>query len=263
MFQRMQHKHGNMAMYLALLFAAVVVMVGIKECSVESLPQRPEMIAGGDTINVAIELSPMGVTAEGDSLGGYYYKLMRRIAERNHRAVRFHPFTLVETALQGLDSGKYQVVISDIPITQELRQKYIFVEPGEIDRQVLVQRRDSAGRLAYSSQFELAGAHITMPKNSPYISRLYNLSHEIGDTIFVDEDEHYSSEQLIVMTALGEVPAVVVSAHMAEPLLKRYPNLDGSLFISFNQFHGWAMLPADSLLRNTLALWIEHDADFR
>jgi hypothetical protein len=39
---------------------------------------------------------------------------------------------------------------------------------------------------------------------------------------------------------------------------KRYPKLDLSVDISFNQFQSWAISPRDSLLRDTLNLWLSN-----
>lgn len=256
MLTRLPHKRGASSLYILLLLLAVGSMVGIRQCSKRHLPPRAENIATGDTINVAIEISPTGVTMQADTLGGVYYDLLNAAARRHRRPVKFHPFTLLSTALKGLDEGRYQLVVSDIPATAELKEKYLFINPVGIDKQVLVQLRDTAGAVPITTQFDLGGRHITVPRNSPYISRLRNLSHEIGDTIYITEDPEYSSEQLIILTALGEVPNVVVSARVAEPLLKRYPRLDASLAISFNQFQGWVLAPRDSLLRDTLNTWL-------
>lgn len=243
-------------MYVLLLVIAAGLMVGMRQCSSRNIPERSTTAAGGDTINVAIEISPVGVTTLGDTLGGHYYDMIRNLAAKHGRPLKFHPFTQLQSALAGLDQGLYQIVVSDIPVTSELKNRYLFVNPGEIDRQVLVQLRDSAGEVAYKTQFDLAGKHVNVPHQSPFISRLRNLSHEIGDTIYVDEDAQYSSEQLIIMTALGEVPNVVVSARVASPMLESYPQLDASLEISLNQFHGWALATRDSTLRDTIAGWL-------
>ncbi len=242
-------------MYVLLLTVAAGLMIGMRQCSMKGIGERHEPIAGGDTINVAIEISPMGVTTVGDSLGGYYYDLIRQAAAKHGHILRFHPFTQLHTALEGLDEGRYQIVVSDIPATADMKERYLFVQPGEIDKQVLVQRKDSMGMVPYASQFDLARKHITLPHNSPFISRLRNLSHEIGDTIYVTEDPQYSTEQLVIMTAIGEVDNAVASARVAAPLLQRYPNLDATLEISFNQFQGWAMLPKDSLLHREMESW--------
>lgn len=256
MFNKLQHKKGSTSLYLLLLVAVIGVMFMLKECSVRQLPPRKEQIAGGDTLNVAIEISPMGVTMHGDSLGGVYYTMLSQAAKTHGMPLKFHPFTQLETALNGLEEGRYRLVVSDIPATTELKQRFLFVDPVGIDRQVLVQRRDTLNdSLPITTQFGLARQQIVLPKGSPFISRLRNLSHEIGDTIYIVEDNSYSSEQLVILTALGELPRVVVSAQVAEPFLRRYPQLDASVGISFNQFHGWAVAPADSALRDTLSSW--------
>lgn len=257
MFEKMQSKKGNAPFYMLLLAIVVIVMMMLRQCSVKTLPQRQEPIAGGDTINVAIEISPVGVTLQRDTLSGTYYDLLAEMAEAHGRPLKFHPFTQLQHALDGLDEGRYQIVVSDIPATTELKEKYLFVDPVAIDRQVLVQRRDTAtGAIAIQSQFDLANRRINVPHGSPFISRLHNLAREIGDTILVTEDPDYSSEQMIMLVALGELDNVVVNQRTARHLLEKYPNLDASVGISFNQFQGWALSPRDSLLRDTLNAWL-------
>lgn len=257
MLRQLPPKKGNISLYLILLIFAVGLMVMLKECSGKQLPLKIERIAGGDTINIAIEISPMGVTMVGDTLGGVYYNMLSKAADRHGVPVMFHPFTMLSTALKGLNDGRYQLVVSDIPITAELKSDYLFVDPIRIDRQVLVQRRDSiTGETEIKSQLDLGGKHLVVPKESPFISRLQNLSREIGDTIYVEEDHEYSSEQLVILTALGELSRVVVSEQVAKPLLKRYPELDASVAISFNQFQGWLLSPTDSILRDSISAWI-------
>jgi len=252
MFERLQHKRGNLPLYLLLLTAAVACMIGIRQCSINTIPERTEQLAGGDTLNVAIEISPMGVIMQGDTLGGYYYDMLRNISRHMNRPMKFHAFTQLENALDGLSDGRYRLVVSDIPATAELKERYIFVKPGEIDQQVLVQKKDSIGEVPYKTQLDLAGHIVTVPEKSPFISRLHNLARELGDTITIQEDPSYSSEQLIILTALGEIPNVVASTRVVEPFLKEYPQLDASLAISFNQFQGWAMAPRDSTLRDSI-----------
>lgn len=256
MIQKLQPRKGSVSLYLLLLAAAIGVMVMLKECSVKTLPPRIDKTATGDTLNVAIEISPVGVTMSGDTLSGVYYDLVRRMCTANNRQVVFHPFTRLETALEGLETGRYQLVVSDIPATAEMKERYLFVRPVGIDRQVLVQRRDSSGNIDIHNQFDLAKRQVTVPAGSPFISRLHNLSREIGDTIYITEDPEYSSEQLIVLTALGEVHNVVVNAGVATPYLKEYPQLDASIEISFNQFQGWALAKRDSTLRDTINTWL-------
>lgn len=243
-----------------LLLAVVgmlAVLVALRQCSSRSLPPPPDSPASGDTLNVAIEVSPVGISLGGDTLSGTYYNLIRRLCAAHGRPVRFTPFTRLDDALRGLERGRYQLVASDIPVTTELRERFLFLDPVATERQVLVQAADSAtGRPVVTSQFDLAGRTVTLPTGSPFISRLGALSREIGDTILVAEDPDYSSEQLVILTATGEVPLTVVSEGVARPLLRHYPNLDASVLISLRQFHAWAVAPADSALRDTLSNWL-------
>ena len=141
-------------------------------------------------------------------------------------------------------------MVADIPATAELKSHYCFVNPGDVDRQVLVQLADSTGALEVATQTDLGYKHVAVPVGSPFIARLRALSHEIGDTIYVDEDPSYSSEQLVILTALGEVPRAVVSEGVARRLLRRYPRLDASVPVSFRQFQGWAM--TDSIMCDSI-----------
>lgn len=257
---RLQARSGSKWLYIILLVIAIGLMIMLRQCSTKRIGPRAESFAGGDTINVAIEISPTSYYFSGDSLNGEYYNLLRKIAKESPDSapLNFHfiPFTRVEDAVKWLDQGRCRLVVGDIPITAELREKYIFVDPVAIDRQVLVQLRDtvSTDTLAtgqsrfINNQFELGGREVRVPKGSPYVQRLRNLSREIGDTIYVIEDPEYSGEQLTILTAIGEVPLAVVSESTARTMKSRYPNLDYSVAISLNQFQSFLLLPSDSLL---------------
>lgn len=253
-YKKLEVKKGAMALYVVLLAAALGLMLFARQCSTKRIGQRPDLVAGGDTLNVAIEISPTGLSLAGDTLSGEYYDLLREVCARHDQPVRFHPYTRLEDALSWLRDGRCRLIVGDLPVTAELRDRLIFVEPVGIDKQVLVQLADTSSSI--KNQFDLAGKIVHVPKESPYIQRLRNLSHEIGDTIYIVEDADYSSEQLVILTAVGEIPRAVVNRSIAESLHGRYPDLDLSVDISFNQFQSWALHPRDSLLRDTLNLWL-------
>ncbi len=89
------------------------------------------------------------------------------------------------------------------------------------------------------SQIDLGSDTVWVPKGSPAVSRLYNLSREIGREIPVKESDEYGSEQLFMLTSLGEIPMAVVNEATALRLAKDYPQVDVSLGISFTQFQSW------------------------
>mgnify|MGYP000674131661 CR=1 FL=1 len=88
-----------------------------------------------------------------------------------------------------------------------MRENYLFTEPIVLNKQVLVQRTAEAnnGQAPIRNQLDLAQKTLYIPKDSPALLRLQNLGHEIGDTIYVVEDELYSTEQLMIMVAKGDI----------------------------------------------------------
>lgn len=66
-YRKLEVKKGAMAMYVILLAVALGLMLTARQCSTKRIGERPDDIAGGDTLNVAIEISPTGL-----SLGGIH-----------------------------------------------------------------------------------------------------------------------------------------------------------------------------------------------
>lgn len=266
-YRKLEMRKGALTLYVALLAGALALMLTARQCSTKRIGDRPDRFAGGDTLNVAIEISPTGLSLSGDTLSGEYYDMLREVCRIHGRPVKFHPYTRLEDALEWLREGRCRLVVGDLPVTAEMRRDFIFVDAVGVDKQVLVQLRDSvpadsAGseraitRLQVENQFDLAGREVHVPKGSPYVQRLRNLSHEIGDTIHIVEDSLYSSEQLVILTALGDIPLAVVNRATARSLARRYPRLDLSVDISFNQFQSWALAPRDTILRDSINSWL-------
>jgi len=234
---------NNMARRLALALGGVLaLMFMLRQCSSER-PSGPAAIqparAGGDTLNVAVEYSPMSLMMTGDTLGGFGYDMMREIAARQNLAVRFTPVTSLSATLRAMAADRYDVVIAEIPVTAEFRGRYRYTEPVCLDRMVLVQRTDSAGRVEVNTQLDLARRRVTVIAGTPAADRLRNLSHEIGDTIIVEADSIHSSEQLFLLTAAGEIGASVINSATARVLSEGRADVDATRGVSFTQFQSW------------------------
>lgn len=260
--KRLPSKKGSTLFYIILLAGALALMLFARQCSARRIGPAPDNFAGGDTINIAIELSPSGLSLEGDSLSGEFYLRLRDLFGAHSVPVKFHPYTRTEDALEWLEKGRVRIIAGDLPVTSEARRDLIFVKPLAIDRQVLVQLPDTIDgelRLPVANQFDLAGKEVYVTANSPYVQRLVNLSKEIGDTIIVRSDSIYSSEQLVILTATRRIPRAVVSRATAVKLAPHYPALDHSVAISLNQFRSWALAPRDSILRDTIDSWLSSE----
>lgn len=248
---------GRFVSYILLLLIVAVIMYMLKTCSYEKR-HTINTPSGGDTIDVAIEYSPISLYIYDDTLGGFNYDLIRKIALDNNLNLKFHPIVSLTDAISKLDNGLYDVLIAEFPRTSEFNDNYLFTTPVYLDQQVLVQRVDSiTHNRRIKSQLDLAGDSIWVVANSPLINRVNNLSHEIGDTIYIITDSTYAAEQLTIMTAIGDVKQAVVNAKVAQKLAKEYPFLDISTNISFTQFQSWIVNKNDSLLCDSLNSWIQ------
>ncbi len=251
---------GRLFYYTFLLGAAVLLMFFIRWCSQPGSDPYPRSYErhGGDTLNIAIEFSPMGVYATGDSLSGFYYDLLHELSVSHNQPIHITGFSRADDMLSLLTDGTLDIVIADLPLTTDIKAAYGYSHPLLINRQVLVQLRDTVtDSIPFPTQLSLIGNTVYLPVNSPFKSRLQNLAKEMGGEIRIVEHPEYGAEQLIISVALGETPNAVVNSRLASILQRDYPLLDMSLELSLNQFQSWLFNPADSLLRDSIDRWLD------
>ena len=253
MMTPLKMKKGATGTYIALLVAVVILMFMLKQCSSPvSRDSFAVKSAFGDTLNVAIDYSPMSMYSYGDTVGGFNYDVIRQLAVQNNLKLRFFPVNTIDRALQLLDSGYCDIIVADLPLTAEYKKRFLFTEPTFIDRSVLVQRRDSTGRKTLASVLDLAGKTVTVAAGAPVVDRIRNLSREIGDTIYISLDSTYSAEQLVMLVAAGEIDLAVVNDGIARRVAAKLPEIDVSTNISFSQFQSWITATGDTLLRDSI-----------
>ena len=204
-------------LYAFLLIVAVVTMVQLRR-----LNQRPQEIGPRDypeikeegILRMITEYNQSGYFVSGDTVQGFQYELSQAIAKLSGLEVQTHLEMSLAKSFEELSDNKCDVIARNIPITSEMRENYLFTEPIVLNKQVLVQRTAEAnnGQAPIRNQLDLAQKTLYIPKDSPALLRLQNLGHEIGDTIYVVEDELYSTEQLMIMVAKGNRSIDVTNA---------------------------------------------------
>lgn len=249
-------KHMRLGLYIILLLIAAGSMAAIKACS-HGRKDQP-LKSDGDTITVGIQYAPLSFYMYEDTLGGFDYDLMRLIARRHRVVFRFKPITTEREGLEGLTAGRYDMVAADFPLTAEMKDEYLFTEPAYLDRQVLVQRADTAAgseSRMVASVLDLRDDTVYIPEGSPIRSRLHHISDELGDTIHIKELP-YTPEQLFINVALGHIPCAVINGQTAKVLAQDYPGVDISTSISFSQFQPWIVAKSDKALCDSLDSWL-------
>ena len=111
------------------------------------------------------------------------------------------------------------------------------------------------------NQLDLAQKTLYIPKGSPALLRLKNLSHEIGDTIYVEEDALYSGEQLSIMVAKGDIDYAVCDRQTARIAKENLPEIDIDTDISFTQLQSWTLRKDSPVLLDSLNSWLKRIKD--
>ena len=240
-------------LYVALLAVAVCAMVALRHCDGGAIPLQPQTSSpqksGGDTIDVAIEYSPGSYYTYADTLGGLNYDLLRLVAKRMHRPIKFHSVVTLSKALSQLNAGTYDLLAGQFPLTAEDQQQYLFTDAATLAKQVLVQRIDPKGKVKVHTQLDLAKKTVWIVNGSPMRRRVEALSREIGDTIFIKTENSYGPEQLFLKVVTGEIEFAVINSHIARSLAKKYKGkVDVSRDISFSQFQAWVLKKSNTRL---------------
>ncbi len=253
-------------LYACLLIVAVVTMIQLWKFS-----QHPQEIGPRDypeikeegILRMITEYNQSGYFVSGDTVQGFQSELRQAIAKLSGLEVQTHLEMSLAKSFKELSDNKGDVLARNIPITSEMRENYLFTEPIVLNRQVLVQRTAEAnnGQPPIRNQLDLAQKTLYIPKDSPALLRLQNLGHEIGDTIYVVEDELYSTEQLMIMVAKGDIDYAVCDQQIARMTQKNLPEVDILTDVSFTQLQSWAIRKDSPILLDSLNSWLQQIKD--
>ena len=247
-------KKGSMALYAILLVITLATMLILK--NFDKLFGSNDDEANKELV-IAIEYSPLSFYTFEDTLGGFGYDLLRLVAQKSGVEFKFQPMVTLSSALKKLKMGEYKMVCAEFPVVKENKDEYLFTNPVYIDRQVLVQRIQPDSTLAVKSLLDLAHDTVWVVEGSSIGTRLLNLSHEIGDTIYVFTDKEYGTEQLFLRVAAGEIKQAVMNEQIAKKMAPLYPHVNVDTKVSFSQFQSWILHREDSVFCDSVNSWLE------
>ncbi len=196
---------------------------------------------------------------------GYQLELLNEFCNNSGLKLEVVVSNDVETNIEDLRSGKVDLIAQNLTVTRERSQLIQFTEPHTYSRQVLVQRKGekNKARLDKSTfsplirnQLDLAGKTIYVQKGSSYVTRLNNLSDEIGDSINVVEIPDYEAEQLIGLVAEGEILYTICDEILARVNKNYYDNIDIETPISFPQKIAWGVRKSSPDLLQVVNNWL-------
>lgn len=255
----MQKYRKHLSLLLACLVLVALYLLTRKPHVPQAQPRDYPQIAAEGVIRVVTEYSLTSYFFDGDTLAGFHYELMQAFAKSHGLKCEISAEMAFDRQLEGLASGEYDLIAHGVLATSELKDSLLLTVPIVLNRQVLVQRKDTTDgdSLFIKSQLELAGKTVHVVKDSPSILRIHNLSNEIGDTIYIREIERYGAEQLIALVAHGDIDYAVCDESMASALVDSLPQIDIGTAIGFTQFHSWAVSKQSPILLDSLNCWLE------
>ena len=253
--QRIPIKKGRPIMLVVLLLLVIVLMVMVDKCSHHD-PQADKNVLGiGDTINVAVEFSPLSYYISGDSVAGLDYEIMRGVGAVSGHPVKFHPVSSVDKNGKPRDLSRYNLLISPLPSTQAVKSQFMLTDAVYLDRPVLVQRRKSS--LFIADAVELADDTVRVAFRSPLVERVENLGAEIGATVYIESPKGSTAESLVKQVSEGLIPRAVVNEGIARRMQQTVcPDIDFSTPVGFSQFQCWIIPANDSVFADSINSWL-------
>ncbi len=244
---------------LIILLLVLVLMSILAKCSREARTplfgsDKYPAHSGGDTLDIAIEITPLGYNISGDTISGIDYDIIRDLSRIHHRPVKLHPFAPLDYALGGLDAGVFDIVVSSLQSTTQLKGLVDVTEAVYIDRYVMVS---ATAEDTTATAATLGGDTVWIPRGSPVRASLVNLGHELGDTIYIDDSQALTTEHLLMLTAAGRIRRAVVAQGEARIAAAADPRLHICAPVTFNQFQVWAVAKnRNDRLLGTLNHWL-------
>lgn len=210
-------------------------------------------------LSIAISPDPVNYFPSGDSIGGFNYELLNFLQSYTPVKFKITVENNLEEISKGMASGRYDIIARNIPVNSVLKQDYNFTDPVINNKFVLVQRKAeyNNGKEPIRDHLDIGGITIHTAKNSPFIPRIKNLSHEIGDTIYIVENEDYDDSQIALMAASGEIDFTVLDYRTAVKIASHISELDILTDIGFTHFESWAVRPSSTILLDSINTWLE------
>lgn len=246
--------------YVSLLFFVFFLCGcgGHKQEEKEDVPvpiDLPQLKAEGEITAVTLYSSTSYFQYKMQPMG-YEYDLIKDFAQSQglklNIKVAENPTRLVEM----LEAGEADVVAYPIPFNNKLKDEVIYCGREDISSQVLVQRTNK-GDTILTDVTQLIGKEVFVKPNTKYHERLKNLDVELGGGIRIEDigKDTVTTEDLIEMVSLGQIPYTVSDENTARLNKTYYWNINADLKISFPQRSSWVVRKSSPELAAAINEW--------
>lgn len=251
--------------------------------SCQNEPQKPdELVAVTDTLDCLQHVREKGVlravtncevinyNTEKRNPTGFEYELLSDFCKDNGLELELLVNENLDSCFRLLDSSQVDVVAVGVGSNKDMKQRYLLTNPILMQRSVLVQRlpkdwykmstANEVENQLLRSSVDLAGKTIHLPQGSHEVKLLQHLSDQIGDTIYIVENDSLNSVDLVRAVADGHIDYTVVEEYLARMASIGLKGLDTRLAVSVEQPLCWALQhhEGDSSLLLAINSWIDN-----
>lgn len=242
--------YGITAAILLILVVLVIALLNVKHGS-RDLPQIME----NGRLYVLADSSSIGFSKHKGTVSGFQYEIIKAFADTLGLELVISEQNNYHESVDALLKGDFDLIANLSPTTTEYAEKVLYSKPFYSAKLVLVQLTptDSAQLYWFNKKtIDLANDTICIPKGSPHKLRLLNLSDEIAHTINITELKEKSTEQLVQLVATGKIKQTICDERYALKLKQKYPNIDITVAVGFDQPLAWAVNVKSPLLHEKL-----------
>ncbi|MBW6480275.1 MAG: transporter substrate-binding domain-containing protein [Bacteroidales bacterium] len=253
----------------------ILLILTIAACkSDKKTDDFPSIIEKG-TLKAITSYSPVSYFIYRGQPMGYEYELLQMLGEHLGLKVDIIIAHDLEEMINMLERGEGDLIAYGLTITTDRREKLAFTDPLNVTHQVLVQKKPENWRQMklheietqlVRNPFELAGKTVHVRRGSAYVSRLQNLSLEIGGEIeIIEAPANTTTEDLINLVANDSIQLTVADENIAQIQSAYYQDIDVSTPVSLPQQTAWAVRPSSKMLLDTINSWLreaQNHADY-
>lgn len=231
----------------------------------ESITDLPEILKKGKLVVLAENSSTSYFIYRGKKMG-FEYELLKEFADELGLELEVKVVHNLDDMISMLNKGEGDLIACNYTYTKERLKEIEFSEPFIKTPQVLIQKKpdgwakmkpDVLNAQLIRSPEKLAHEKVHVWKNSSYYDRLLNLQEEIGDTIFIEEQNgQIGTEEMIEMVAEGMIDYTITEENVAQANEKFYDNIDIQTKLSVKQKICFGLRKSDLLLKARLDKWL-------
>jgi membrane-bound lytic murein transglycosylase F len=198
---------------------------------------------------------------------GFEYELVNKLADHLKVDLEIKIVKDLNKMFEMLNNGDGDLIAFNLTVTKERLEKYSFTAAHHTTKQVLIQRRPENWRRMrrhmidknlIRNPIDLEEKTVHVRSGSAFLSRLRNLSDEIGGVInIIEAAPESNTEDLIRMVADGEIDYTISDENVAILSQAYLPDIDVGTEVSFPQKIAWAVRKNAPMFLDSINTWLD------